>query len=42
VRVRYDYPDTFAGKLLGPLSGPIYARWCVDHMAKDASEAFGS
>ncbi|AFL52507.1 hypothetical protein ABIE78_001612 [Sinorhizobium fredii] len=40
VCIDYDYPGTFAGKLLGPLFGPIYARWCVNRMAKDAANAF--
>uniref|UniRef100_UPI001FCAA841 SRPBCC family protein n=1 Tax=Rhizobium fredii TaxID=380 RepID=UPI001FCAA841 len=37
VGIDYDYPGTFAGKLLGPLFCPIYARWCVNSMAKDAA-----
>lgn len=40
VYIDYDYPGTFAGKLLGPLFGPIYARWCVDRVAKDAVRRF--
>lgn len=40
VYIDYDYPGTFASKLLGPLFGPIYAHWCVDRMARDAARRF--
>ena len=40
VFIDYDYPATFAAKFLGPLFGSIYARWCVNRMAKDAADAF--
>lgn len=40
VFIDYDYPETPAGKLLGPLLGPVYARWCVGRMAKDATSRF--
>ncbi|ATA95391.1 polyketide cyclase [Sinorhizobium meliloti] len=29
-----------AAKFLGPMFGPIYARWCVNRMANDATNAF--
>ncbi|CAN7383817.1 polyketide cyclase [Pararhizobium sp. LjRoot235] len=40
VYIDYDYPGTLAGKLLGPLFAPTYARWCVDRMANDAVRRF--
>ncbi|KQW72760.1 SRPBCC family protein [Ensifer sp. Root127] len=40
VFIDYDYPATSAGKLLGPLFGPVYARWCVRRMARDARKWF--
>lgn len=40
VFIDYGYPATIAGKLLGPLFGSMYARWCVNRMAKDAADAF--
>ncbi|MET4686236.1 SRPBCC family protein [Sinorhizobium fredii] len=40
VFINYDYPATFAGKFLGSLCAPMYARWCVNRMAKDAADAF--
>lgn len=32
VFIDYDYPPTIAAKFLGPMFGPIYARWCVNRM----------
>ncbi|ARS66059.1 SRPBCC family protein [Sinorhizobium meliloti] len=40
VFIDYDYPVTIAAKFLGPMFGPIYARWCVNRMANDATNAF--
>ena len=40
VFIDYDYAATSMGSLLGPLLGPIYARWCVGRMAKDATTRF--
>ncbi|MCG5485519.1 MAG: SRPBCC family protein [Sinorhizobium meliloti] len=40
VFIDYDYPATIAAKFLGPVFGPIYARWCVNRMANDAKNAF--
>lgn len=40
VFIDYDHPATFTGNLLGPLFGPIYARWCVNRIAKDAASKF--
>jgi len=38
VFIDYDYPATIAAKVLGPMFGPIYARWCVNRMATNAFE----
>ncbi|WP_018237639.1 SRPBCC family protein [Ensifer sp. BR816] len=40
VFINYDHPATFTGQFLGPLFGPIYARWCVNRMANDAASKF--
>ncbi len=40
VFIDYDYPAAIAAKFLGPMFGPIYARWCVNRMANDATNAF--
>lgn len=40
VFIDYDFPGTLAGKLLGPLLGSVYARWCVGRMARDAARRF--
>lgn len=40
VFIDYDYPAAIAAKFLGPMFGPIYARWCVNRMANDAKNAF--
>jgi len=36
VFIDYDYPATYVGRRLGPIFGPIYARWCVSRIAKSA------
>jgi hypothetical protein len=40
VLIDYDLPRTVFGCLLGSLLAPIYARWCVERMAKDAQRTF--
>jgi hypothetical protein len=35
--VDYDLPQTLLGRLFGPLGAPVYARWCVSRMIKEAS-----
>ncbi len=44
VRVFIDYrlPSGLAGRWLGWVFAPIYARWCVSRMVKDARQHFGS
>jgi hypothetical protein len=44
VRVFIDYrlPSGLAGRWLGRVFAPIYARWCVSRMVKDARQHFGS
>ncbi|THK39177.1 SRPBCC family protein [Ensifer sp. MPMI2T] len=42
VFIDYDYPNSVAGRMLGALFGPIYARWCVNRMAKDAIAKFSN
>ena len=44
VRVFVDYqlPRSLRGRWLGLLLAPIYARWCVSRMVKDASRHFGN
>ncbi|MGH9938884.1 MAG: SRPBCC family protein [Blastocatellia bacterium] len=40
VFVDYNYPPNFIGGVLGALFAPMYARWCVSRMAKDAERHF--
>lgn len=40
VFIDYDYPSSVTGKIVGAMFGPIYARWCVERMAKDAISGF--
>lgn len=40
VFIDYDLPLCFIGRMLSALFAPIYARWCVERMAKDAKRAF--
>ncbi|KRD60882.1 SRPBCC family protein [Ensifer sp. Root278] len=40
VFINYDDPATVAGRIIGPLLGRIYARWCVTRMARDATSRF--
>jgi hypothetical protein len=40
VFIQYDHPNAVAGRVLGSLFAPIYARWCVKRMAKDAARRF--
>ena len=44
VRVFIDYrlPTGLVGRWLGRVFAPIYARWCVSRMVKDARQHFGS
>lgn len=44
VRVFIDYrlPSGLAGRWLGRVFAPIYARWCVSRMVEDASQHFGA
>ncbi|MDZ4095378.1 MAG: hypothetical protein U1D35_10800 [Paracoccaceae bacterium] len=44
VRVFIDYrlPSDLVGRWLGRVFAPIYARWCVSRMVKDARQHFGS
>lgn len=41
VFIGYDYPRSLTGRVLGALFGGVYARWCVNRMAKDALAHFG-
>lgn len=36
VFIEYDHPRSPIGRLLGRAIAPMYARWCVKHMADDA------
>jgi hypothetical protein len=40
VFIDYNYPSSAAGKIVGAIFGPIYARWCINRMAKDVISAF--
>jgi hypothetical protein len=40
VWIAYDLPPTLLGGWLGRALAPLYARWCVDRMAKDAALYF--
>lgn len=40
VFIQYDHPHAVAGRALGSLFAPIYARWCVKRMAQDAKRRF--
>jgi hypothetical protein len=40
VFIDYNRPSTLMGRLLGYLFAPMYARWCVSRMAKDAARHF--
>jgi hypothetical protein len=40
VFIDYDDPKSWAGRVLGALFAPLYARWCVERMAKDAQLFF--
>lgn len=42
VFIDYDHPSGLIGRMLGFLLAPIYARWCVERMAKDARLHFRS
>ena len=39
--IDYTLPATWLGRLFGAIFAPLYARWCVSRMAKDATKAFG-
>jgi hypothetical protein len=40
VFIEYDHPASFVGQLLAWVFGPLYARWCVSQMARDAERHF--
>jgi len=40
VFIDYNHPSSVTGQILGRMFGPIYARWCVDRVAKDAISRF--
>jgi hypothetical protein len=42
VWIEYNLPRSFAGRLLGLLFAPAYARWCVRRMLTDAVKAFAA
>lgn len=42
VWIDYELPSTTVGRLLGSLSGALYARWCVQQMVYDAVRHFAS
>jgi hypothetical protein len=42
VFIDYNYSDSVVGRLLGFLLAPMYARWCVERMARDAWAQFSS
>ena len=42
VLVDYDLPRSLIGRILGTFLAPVYARWCVERMAKDAKHAFAA
>ncbi|TCS11892.1 SRPBCC family protein [Caulobacter sp. BK020] len=41
VWITYELPKGLAGRLLGLVLAPAYARWCVGRMARDAAEQWG-
>ena len=42
VFIDYQLPHSPPGRWLGLLFAPLYARWCVSRMIRDASRNFGS
>lgn len=42
VFIDYDLPRSGPARLLGRLLGKVYARWCTERMARDASHNFES
>ena len=38
LRLEYQLPDRGFGRYAGKLLAHLYARWCVDRMAADASD----
>ena len=40
VFIDYDYPSSAAGRIVGAMFGPTYARWCINRMAKDVIRTF--
>ena len=40
VFIEYNHPPALTWRILGTLFAPIYARWCVRRMAKDAQRHF--
>lgn len=42
VFIDYDLPASAFGLVAGKLFAPMYARWCVERMAKDAARHFGA
>jgi hypothetical protein len=41
VFIEYDRPSSFPGRILAWVFAPVYARWCVNRMAKDGRKRFG-
>jgi len=42
VFIDYQRPAGLVGRVLGALFAPVYARWCVNRMAKDAQRQFAA
>lgn len=40
VFIDYDYPGSAAGRIVGAIFGPTYARWCINRMATDVIRTF--
>jgi hypothetical protein len=40
VFIDYERPSGVVGRVLGAMFAPLYARWCVSRMAKDAAHQF--
>jgi hypothetical protein len=42
VSIDYNLPASLFGRLVGRIFAPMYARWCIERMAKDAASHFGA